>query len=59
MRFRRESEVLGAARDPERVYVEEILPEKIRINLDCADRASVWGDFRVVLLTLGLWRGRG
>jgi lipopolysaccharide/colanic/teichoic acid biosynthesis glycosyltransferase len=31
------------------------MPEKLRINLDYAAQASLIGDFRVILMTLGLW----
>jgi lipopolysaccharide/colanic/teichoic acid biosynthesis glycosyltransferase len=58
VKYRRESEVLAAADDPDRAYVEEIMPEKIQINLEYAAQASLWGDFRVILMTLGLWPGR-
>jgi lipopolysaccharide/colanic/teichoic acid biosynthesis glycosyltransferase len=55
VKYRRESEVLAAADDPDRTYVEAIMPEKIQINLEYAAQASLLGDFRVILMTLGLW----
>lgn len=55
VKYRRESELLAASDDPDRTYVEEIMPEKIRINLDYAAQASLPGDFKVILMTLGLW----
>lgn len=58
VKYRRESELLARSDDPDRTYVEEIMPEKVRINLDYATQASLWGDIRVILLTLGLWPGR-
>ena len=58
VKYRRESDLLAASSDPDRTYVEEIMPEKIRINLEYAAQASAWKDFRVILLTLGLWPGR-
>ncbi len=51
VRFSRESELLGAASDPERVYIQEIMPEKIRLNLEYAASATVWRDFKVLLGT--------
>ena len=47
-----EAEVLATSPDPDRAYVEEIMPEKIRLNLEYARGASVWTDLRVVLGTL-------
>lgn len=55
VKYRRESELLAASNDPDRTYVEEVMPEKIRINLEYAAQASLWGDFQVILMTLGLW----
>jgi lipopolysaccharide/colanic/teichoic acid biosynthesis glycosyltransferase len=52
IRYAEESTILAAAADPERVYVEEIVPEKIRLNLAYAARATVWTDLRVMLATL-------
>ncbi|MBW6394564.1 sugar transferase [Thermus sp. SYSU G05001] len=50
--FRNESEMLGRAPDPETMYVESIMREKIRINLEYAGKATVWTDFLVILRTL-------
>jgi lipopolysaccharide/colanic/teichoic acid biosynthesis glycosyltransferase len=47
-----ESRLLGMAADPEREYVERIMSDKIRLNLEYAARASVFSDARVVLRTL-------
>jgi lipopolysaccharide/colanic/teichoic acid biosynthesis glycosyltransferase len=52
IRYRDESTVLAKAADPERAYVEEIMPEKIRLNLDYAARATVYSDLGVVLSTV-------
>jgi len=48
-----ESVELAGASDPERFYVESVLPEKIRLNCDYAAHASVWTDFQVVAQTIG------
>ncbi|WP_191057624.1 sugar transferase [Geminicoccus harenae] len=47
-----EERILAAAADPERAYVETIMPEKIRINLDYAARATPWSDLCTIALTL-------
>ncbi len=60
VRYVDESAMLAAAADPERVYTEEIVPEKIRLDLAYAARATVWTDVGVILATLSrLLRGRG
>lgn len=52
IRFRRESELLADAGDPEDYYVRVLLPEKIRLNLEYGRRATLSGDLRVILCTL-------
>jgi len=58
VKYRNESELLAASEDPDRTYVEEVMPEKIQINLEYAAQANLWKDIRVILLTLGLWPSR-
>jgi len=43
---------LAAAPDAERHYLSEIAPQKIRLSLAYAARATVWSDLRVILATL-------
>lgn len=52
IKYRKESELLGRAEDPDKVYVQEIMPEKIRINLSYAERRTLLTDLKVVLRTL-------
>jgi lipopolysaccharide/colanic/teichoic acid biosynthesis glycosyltransferase len=50
--FRRESELLAGAPDPERLYVERVMPAKIRLNLAHAGQGGgVRSDLRVILAT--------
>ena len=52
IKYRQESEILAESSDPERTYIEVIMPEKIEINLAYAQEATVLSDFKVVLETL-------
>jgi lipopolysaccharide/colanic/teichoic acid biosynthesis glycosyltransferase len=52
IKFKDESELLAQASDPEKFYIEKIMPEKIRLNLEYAERATLWSDFLVILRTL-------
>ena len=59
--FADEDALLAEVADPERFYVERIVPEKIRLNLEYADRATPLRDLGVLLETLGHilpWRRR-
>ena len=50
--FRNEQDVLAAADDPERHYVEVILPQKVAMYLDYVRTRSFVGNLRVIFGTL-------
>ncbi|MGH7649173.1 MAG: sugar transferase [Gemmatimonadaceae bacterium] len=52
LRYYDESAVLGKSTDPEGHYVSHVMPEKIRLNLEYAKRATLVTDIRIVLSTL-------
>lgn len=56
IKYRDESALLAKAEHPEDLYIREIVPEKIRINLAYAEGANLWSDLRVILATLGIGR---
>ncbi|MEN9332963.1 MAG: putative undecaprenyl-phosphate galactose phosphotransferase [Bacteroidota bacterium] len=47
-----ESELLAKSEDPEKTYIEEIMPAKININLKYIPKASVKEDIKIIFLTL-------
>ncbi len=51
--FADEGVLLGKHADPEQFYIENLIPEKIRINLEYADRATPLTDLATVLETVG------
>lgn len=57
IRYKDEAELLNAADDVDRVYMEEVLPEKMKYNLESISNFSFWGEiatmFRTVLAVLG------
>jgi lipopolysaccharide/colanic/teichoic acid biosynthesis glycosyltransferase len=56
--FRHEAELLAAAPDPERAYVEQILPAKLRLSAEYARQATLWSDLRLMARTALLLIGR-
>jgi len=52
IRFRNESDVLALSSDPETTYVDEIMPEKIRLNLEYGRSASLKSDLSILFKTL-------
>ncbi|NBX37948.1 MAG: sugar transferase [Flavobacteriia bacterium] len=51
LKYFEENKLLAQSTDPERTYLEEIMPEKIRINLEYQRSASVLSDVHVVINT--------
>lgn len=47
-----ENEILGQANDPDKVYVERIMPDKIRYNMKYIDNRSVLEYFKILFLTI-------
>jgi lipopolysaccharide/colanic/teichoic acid biosynthesis glycosyltransferase len=55
--FSDESAMLGRAADPEREYIEHILPRKMALAKDYVQRSSVWLDLVIIFRTLAkIWR---
>lgn len=52
IKFRNESELLAKVTDPEETYMQEIIPEKIRLNLEYAEKSTVWSDAFIIVKTL-------
>ena len=50
--YKDESELLEGAEDPDKVYIERILPEKMVINLDYIKNVSLRNDINTLLLTV-------
>ena len=46
-----ENKLLSKSTNPQKTYIEEIMPEKIRINLAYQERATLWTDLGVVWKT--------
>ena len=54
--FRSESELLGQASNAEGLYVEDIMPTKIRINLEYSKNATLFSDLLVIFMTVFSFR---
>jgi lipopolysaccharide/colanic/teichoic acid biosynthesis glycosyltransferase len=50
--FRREAEELASVEDPERHYIDEILPRKVSLYCDYVSASSFRGDLRILVSTL-------
>lgn len=52
LRFINENEILAQSADPEKTYIEEIMPEKLALNKAYIDHPSLAADFKIILATL-------
>lgn len=46
-----ENELLAASEDPEKTYIEEVMPAKLALNLQYIDNQSVVGDIKLICKT--------
>lgn len=52
IRYKNENEILASANDPDKTYVEQVLIDKLNIDLQYIDNASFWGDLKLIFITL-------
>ncbi|XOV67142.1 MAG: sugar transferase [Fluviicola sp.] len=51
IKYFRENEILGNAEDPEKAYVEEIMPAKIALNMKYIENPGIGQDLRIMWMT--------
>jgi lipopolysaccharide/colanic/teichoic acid biosynthesis glycosyltransferase len=47
-----ENEMIAASPDPEKFYIEKLIPEKVSINIQYIERMSLKNDLRIIVKTL-------
>ena len=50
--FSDEEYLMNQVKDPEKFYIEQIMPYKIELNKYYVDNQSFWGDIRIIVVTL-------
>jgi len=50
--YSNENEILGKANDPEKVYIEEIMPAKLRLNLKYISEQGLATDLKIIFKTI-------
>ena len=53
IRYRNENEILAKAEDPDKAHVEQIMPDKIAIDLEYVENASLTNDIKLIFKTFG------
>ena len=51
--YKDENELIGSAKNPDEVYVDKVLPEKMKYNLDALRKFSFLGEIKTMLKTVG------
>lgn len=51
IRYKDEERLISASDDADKTYIEEILPEKMKYNLEYMRSFSFWGDIKLMLMT--------
>lgn len=52
IQYSNENELLGRAEDPEREYIENVLPAKLEMNLAYIKEKSIFSDVKIIFQTL-------
>ena len=51
IKYRNENDLLAQSSDPEKLYIEEIMPEKLNLNLKYINDNNVFKDIEIIFLT--------
>ena len=51
IKYRNENDLLSASEDPEKLYIEEIMPEKLNLNLKYINDNTVFKDIKIIFDT--------
>ena len=52
IRYRNENDILATATDPDKAYIEQVMPDKLAIDLEYVPRANLWTDIKLIFSTL-------
>ena len=50
--YKDEDELLSGAVDVDKVYIESVLPGKMKYNLKAIEAFSFWGDIKIMFMTV-------
>jgi lipopolysaccharide/colanic/teichoic acid biosynthesis glycosyltransferase len=51
--YSKENELLAKSSDPEKTYIEEIMPAKLKLNMKYIEEKSFWTDLKIIFRTVG------
>lgn len=53
LKYINEQELLGKAKDPDKTYIEEIMPAKLALNLEYIEKRNFMLDIKLIFQTIG------
>lgn len=51
IRYRNENDILAASDDPDKCYIEKVMPDKLAIDLEYVKNRSFWYDIKLIFRT--------
>ncbi|MHC5201494.1 sugar transferase [Myroides sp. LJL119] len=51
IKYRNENDILETANDPEKMYVDVIMPDKLKFNLEYVNNQTIINDIKIIFLT--------
>jgi len=52
IKFSNESELLEKSENPEKFYLNEVMPQKLALNLKYVETKTIWMDFKIIFFTI-------
>lgn len=52
IKYSNENEILEKFEDPEKGYIEQVMPDKLKLNLEYIQKQSFWFDIKIIFATL-------
>jgi lipopolysaccharide/colanic/teichoic acid biosynthesis glycosyltransferase len=52
IKFSNESELLEKSKNPEKFYLNEVMPQKLALNLKYVETKTIWMDFKIIFFTI-------
>ena len=52
VRYRNENELLGKSENPEELYINTIMPDKLNLNLQYINRSNIFFDIYIIITTI-------
>lgn len=49
--YRNENDILAASDDPDKCYIEQVMPDKLSIDLEYVIKANLWTDIKLIFST--------